>query len=458
MKHYFNRAKTSQGLFATFLILLSFSVFVGCKDNESNLGVNLRPDGGVIDGIVKSDFKITTRSIAEDSIQTDSLGTNLLGSLNDPIFGLRKASVAFDLSLPEINLDFGDNPSLDSLVLSIVFDREDGHYGDFKSEQHIQVLKLEELLESELSYSSKYAFKKGEILADVNVKFELDDTARWVENGSTVEEVGVLRIQLASSFGEALLNADQGIYGSNEAFTEFINGLVIQSIGDNLGQDQGGIAGINLRHSNSKVLLFYNDSLSKEFNIGTSAERVGNYEESLEPSISNQFSAVGTHFEETYILQAAVKTKIDIDGLYDLVSDGPILINEAKLSISIQDGTSSDKYPAPERLLLLQPSKSDSSNSFILDLIDEIAPPNPNWVGNTNYGGNLDEDKSGYTFRMNRHLQDILDTYLETGEKIDRGLYLIIPSDNPITSSRVVLNNAQISGRNIELKVTYIKL
>jgi len=88
-----------------------------------------------------------------------------------------------------------------------------------------------------------------------------------------------------------------------------------------------------------------------------------------------------------------------------------------------------------------------------------VAPPNANWIGRTNYGGNLDPETNTYTFHVNRHLQDLLDTYLATGEKKDRGFYLIIPSDNPITASRLVLDNSQNGTEpKIEFKVTYIKL
>jgi len=459
MKHYLNRIKTTSSLFTAFFLILCFTVINGCKDNESNLGVNLRPDGGLIEGIVTDSFTITTRSIREDSIQTDSLSMNILGSIFDPVFGLRKASVAFDLSLPEINIDFGADPIADSLVLSIVFDREDAHYGEFNSRQHIQVHRLTERLESGLSYSSDYQFNVGDVLADENIKFGLKDTAQWIENGNTVQEVGVLRLKLDITLANELLNAGAGVFGSNDAFQELLNGLVISAFGDNLVPGEGGIAGVNLRHSNSKMLLYYNDSLSKEFIIGGTAERVGKYEFEIDPQVSNQFSQIGNHFHETYILQGAVKTKIDIDGLYDLVKDGEqILINEAKLTFTINPLSLTAGYPAPERLLLLQPSAIDSSNAFIIDLVDEIAPPNASWVGNTNYGGRLDESEMTYTFRINRHLQDLLDTYLITGEKKDRGLYLIIPSDNPITSSRVVLDNSQTGERNIKLKVTYIKL
>lgn len=460
MRTYLRKTSIAIFKYSYLLIAAIFLAMSGCKESDEQIGLNLRPDGGVIDGIVVDSFNIITRTIAEDSIQTDSLSRNVLGRMNDPVLGVSSAALAFDFSLPEINIDFGVDPTLDSAILTIIFEKEIPHYGDFNTPQDLEVYRLDERLEREFSYSSEYVPRYSDMIGSITTRFDFEDTASWQEEGETITEIGVLRIPLDAAFGNDMLNAEAGVYGSNEAFRDFLNGVFIRSVG-NPATGEGGIANVNLLHNNSKLLLYYNDTLTEEFLITSTASRFGHYEVNTPLSIENQFSQTGTHFDETYVQSlAGLKTRINIDGLYDLVSDGdPIFINEAKLTFSIKDGSTSDDYPAPERLLLLQPSASDSTNSFIIDLIDVVAPPNQNWVGRTNYGGNLDPANNTYTFHVNRHLQDLLDTYLATGVKKDRGFYLIIPSDNPITASRLVLDNSQNGPKpKIEFKVTYIKL
>ena len=121
--------------------------------------------------------------------------------------------------------------------------------------------------------------------------------------------------------------------------------------------------------------------------------------------------------------------------------------------------TVSEAYTAPSRLLLLQPSEEDGSNAFIQDLVDVLFPRSQAWVGFTSYGGSYNTIDETYSFGVTRHLQLLLDTYLNSGEDNNRGFYLIIPSDNPVTPSRVVLDTDNSgSAKNIQLKVTYTKL
>lgn len=448
--------------------IVALSVFfiiacsIGCNDEDRSLGLNLRADGGNIDAIVSDSFQIIARTIREDSLRTDSLGLNILGAINDPITGLRKASVCFDFALPEINIDFGSSPEPDSVILTLIFDKNSEHYGEFNTIQQFEVRRLNDRIYGSDQYYSTYKPNAGSLLADIQTSFDFKDTVRWMENRVQKTGVGVLRIPLSKEFGAELTNpANAGNYSSNESFRNFFKGLALIPKTDHLGSGEGGIAALDLLNANSKLLIYYNDSLTKEFLINSTCARIGAYESNYPSIISNQFTQGAVHFPETYIQSmGGLKTKIEIKGLYDLVKDGnPIFINEAKLTFHVNQSNLTENYPAPERLLLLQPGATDSSNTLILDLIDEIEPLNPLWVGNTTYGGDYDSKKGTYTFRINRHLQKMLDDYLRDGTISNRGFYLIIPSDNPITPSRVVLDHGDgINVKGSELKVTYIKL
>ncbi|MCB9246621.1 MAG: DUF4270 domain-containing protein [Flavobacteriales bacterium] len=443
-------------------VILTLVFSQGCKDEDRSLGLNLRADGGNIDALILDSFDIITRTIREDSLRTDSLSLNVLGAINDPLTGLRKAGICLDFALPEINIDFGSTPEPDSVVLTLLFDKNSEHYGEFQTLQRFEVRRMEERIYGSDQYYSTYIPNTGALLADVETHFNFSDTVTWLENGVKKSAVGALRIKLSKEFGTELTSpSNRGNYSSNESFRNFFKGLALLPKTDHLSPGEGGIAAIDLLNANSKMLIYYNDTLSKEFLINSTCARIGSYESDYPANISSQFDQGGTHYPETYIQSlGGLKTKIEIKGLYDLVADGnPVFINEAKLTIRVKKSTLTEDYPAPDRLLLLQPGSEDSSNTFILDLIDEIAPINPLWIGNTNYGGSYDSKTSTYTFRINRHLQKLLDDFLAQGTVNNRGFYLIIPSDRPVTASRVVLENGELGMRGgIELKVTYIKL
>jgi hypothetical protein len=241
-----------------------------------------------------------------------------------------------------------------------------------------------------------------------------------------------------------------------------LNGIALIPNTSGLGSDDGSFIAIDKFSDDSKLILYYNGGLRKEFEINSESQNLSTYQiTNRNASIVNQFNTPGVHYNETYIQSmAGCKTKIEIPHLLDLVQDGKgIIINEASLEVTVQSNSASTDFPAPERLLLLRPSEEDSSNAFILDLIDVLFPPSSSWVGFTNYGGSYDASTTTYSFGINRHLQTLLDTYLNSGEDNNRGFYLIIPSDAPLTPSRLILNNDNSgSVRNIQLKVTYTKL
>lgn len=433
-----------------------------CKKYEDEIGFDLLPNTDQFKGQVTDSFEIRTYAVREDSIRVDSLSSTILGAINDPVFGTTSSSVYTQCLLQEINIDFGTNPSLDSVVLSIALDGDIPGYGDVNSNVTVDVFQLQELLNEDNRYYSNYQPAVGSLLGTYTGKLNPDDTTWFNENGTLQKERGLIRIKLSQAFGESFFTA--GAYGSNESFLNFLNGIALVPRSSGLSSGSGYISPLDLNSSLSKLSVYFSDTLKKEFPITDQSERMMHYSIS-DPStnLTNQFNSPGTHFDETYLQSMGMsKIKIEIPDLFELVKDGEqILINEAKLTLTVANGSATETYPAPERILLLQPVNADGtgSNKLILDLIDLIAPPSSAWSGYTNYGGELNSDGRTYTFHLNRHLQGLLDDAVLNGNMDNRGLYVIIPSDNPITPSRLVLDtkNNQTE-KNIRLKVTYTKL
>jgi hypothetical protein len=319
---------------------------------------------------------------------------------------------------------------------------------------------MDEIIDNGLSYHSNYNVQIGAKIGTWQGNLRSSDTAWYREDGDLKWQINTFRIPLENSFGEEFFT--NGQYGSNEVFLNFLNGIALIPNTTALGSGQGSMVGIDKTSDNSKLVIYYNNGLRKEFDINSESQNMSTYRlDNLPTQISDQLSNPGQHYNTTYAQAlGGHKVKIDIPNLLSLVEDGnAIAINEASITFKVKDGSTSDAYPAPERLLLLQPSEVDGSNAFILDLVDVLFPPSSAWIGNVHYGGNYDEATGTYTFRFNRHLQSVLDTYLNSGEDTNRGFYLVVPSDNPITPSRLILDTDNDGAtKNLNLKITYTKL
>lgn len=454
MTPYFRKINIKAALTAAFFLSIPF--MQSCKRGDDVVGTDFLPEGDAYASIVEDSFTLRAYSIPEDSLKIDSLSTQILGAINDPEFGSSRASLYTQILLREINVDFGTSPTIDSVILSLQRDGSVNAYGNPNSSISIDLYRMNEIIEREEAYFSNYQPALGNQIGTWTGNLLSEDTVWFEEDGDLKWQINTLRIPLDNAFGEDFFN--NGQFGSNEVFLQFLNGIALVPRTNGLSTGDGNIVGIEKESDNSKLIVYYNGGLRKEFDMNSESQNISTYQFDARPAaIQNQFDNRGTHFDEAYLqAMGGSKLRLEIPDLYKLVEDGnAIAINEARLTLTVKDGSATDDFPTPERLLLLQPDAEDSSNSFILDLIDVLVPPNSGWIGNTNYGGDYDSDTKTYTFRFNRHLQSLLDAYLSSGENSNRGFYVIVPSDNPITPSRLILDTDDMG---LELKVTYTKL
>jgi len=450
------QTKSASSALLILLVLFTFS----CKKKDSDLGLNLRDDQGLIDAIVVDTMAVVAYTIEEDSVRTDSLISNILGAINDPVFGTSVATINTTFRLDELGFDFGTSPQFDSLVLSMVYYDTEKFYGDTNSTIKLNIYKLGEKIDPALKYYSNSDFAKGDLVGTWEGSFAPADSVFYVEEGDTVHALPQLRIKLSDVFGQSFVDNAPSIFVSQEDFENFFSGFAIVPDPSSLASGQGAIAPFYLNSVHSNLTLYYNDTLYKDFSINGNSERVNTYQlANWSSDIQAQLLNPGVDYDKLYVQpMGGLKVKIDLPNIYDLVKNGDrIMINEAKITFNVDPGSESDALFAPDRLLLLQPSADDGSNIPITDLWDVVLPPHPDWDGHTNYGGGRTDDS--YTFHFNRHLQQLLDDYLIKGEDNNRGFYIIVPSDQPITPARLILDNSGAGkDKKIQLKITYTKL
>ena len=185
---------------ALFLIALFIST-TSCKKATDEVGVDFLPKGNVHGSVVTDSFTIVTHTIREDSIKIDSLSSNLLGAISDAAFGTSVANLYTQVLLREINVDFGTNPVIDSVILSLAKDLDVPSYGASQTSVDLDIYRMDEIIKKENKYYSNYEPALGNQIGSWSGNINAPDTAWFEEDGNLKYKTNTLRIPLNNSFG-----------------------------------------------------------------------------------------------------------------------------------------------------------------------------------------------------------------------------------------------------------------
>lgn len=456
MTQCFQATKKSSSLivFKILPFLLLASLFHACKNEETDLGLNLLPVNGSLYGTVADTFSHYAWTVPGDSIKTDSLSSNMLGALNDPEFGVSSASLYAQVRLPEINLNYGSSPKLDSCVLILKYG-SGLIEGQPNSPQKINVYRITEDLKPEQAYYQNTPIAYGDKLGYFEGTYSPKDSVMSVSKGDTTMLPPQMRIRLTQAFGNELISTPVSNYSSNLAFLNWFKGIALIPASGSIPSGSGAIVPIELVNAVSSMVVYYNDSLKKEFSFTGESERIQRYSFSNRPAaFQQQISTPGVKSDQTYVqAMSGAKTFVSIPHLTNLVKDGrKTLVQEASITFYPVAGSITTLHPAPERFLWMEADSVTGKNIPVIDLIDQLIPP-VGWRGYTNYGGLYNPADGSITFRFNRHLQYIFDTYLETGVDINKGFTLNLTGDYPVTAGRFVVDHTKT-----KIRVVYNKL
>jgi hypothetical protein len=110
-----------------FLALLLVLVIISCDKDYNTIGEGLVNEVH-FNQILDSDSEITTEqyffgsnNLTDNPVQTNNLSNNLLGFYKHPVYGGSTASAVTQVGLSEYGKDFGLNPMIKKVVLSIPY-------------------------------------------------------------------------------------------------------------------------------------------------------------------------------------------------------------------------------------------------------------------------------------------------------------------------------------------------
>tara|TARA_B110000285_G_scaffold212889_1_gene256786 strand:- start:1137 stop:2459 length:1323 start_codon:yes stop_codon:yes gene_type:complete len=391
--------KLRAGFLATVMACsLGFATLIGCNRPETEVGLDYAEDDLL--GLSQTDtLTLRCRTVREDSLQSDNLSTAVLGRMYHPDFGWHTAGFVTQFRLSAPDIDFGSNPQVDSVYLSLRYTGD--AYGQL-SPQTIDVYALEDSLEYDSTYYSNHVFAHSiENLADPGFQpIPLNPNQTLYFGNDTVNPEA--RIYLQDAFGQLLLDAGEEVYDSNASWNSFFRGLRITP--NTLMGGQGavgidlisGLSYMRLHYHNDSDTTFYDyiiNPLSARSNQ-FSHEWQGAFQALSEPLITevNQpllgvFSGAGLKTQITFPHLSSWKEAIGSNSA----------IHKAELWLPVEPGQNDAHYPLPRQLFVLTEDA----------LGEAISTPDQSSIG-LNINGNFDSEEQAYRFNISQTLQRML--------------------------------------------------
>lgn len=386
---------------AQFLLFAVLLTSVGCDDDMSSIGLNLKNRDDLLNATFTDTTTLYAYSVLEDSLKTTELANNILGSIVDEIFGMTTAGMATQFIPDGFTTTFGDAPELDSIVLMLRY--RGGFFGDTLNPFYVKVYELNETISSTDTFFSNSSIPHTEMNIAYNQNFLLYPKPTSNVMLDTVYGAHI-RIRLDDELGQRFLDNVNSM-NSNESFKNFFKGLYICA---EPAEGSGSLVNINFTHASlSRIQLYYKDSLlTKKYSFLVSSEsaksvRINTFKHNHEmgerkfiQQVLEKDTMLG---EEMLYLQsmAGIKTKIGFPHLKTL-KDKKMVINKAELVITKVD-ESKEFYIYPSILTLQGVNKKGTL----------VRLPDDTGTGGY-FGGIYNTGTKEYRFRITRYVQDVI--------------------------------------------------
>lgn len=461
-------------------LLIGLFLFASCE-NTSTIGLEVDPSIGIKGNLVDT-TTITSRTLAEDAVETVSALRHPFGFLKDPVFGSTEASLAMTVNLPVNAYNFGTTPVLDSAILVLNYGGQ--FYGDSTTTYSIDVHQLSGDISRENSFLSTKSWpfdapllgnKTGKLYP--TTKYKVTDVV--LGRPDTLRTVTPqIRIALDKSFIQAnIVNINETNLKFNENFARFFKGLHVQINKAGL-TGNGGLMFFDFVGANSNLVLYYKkqnvatnskDTVSVNFPISTSLNPVAATikHDYTGTAVATQIANPTIQYPTTYLQPlAGLKNKITLPYLDKLTANlGKIAVNKAELVIDLSAGSDIIPYGAASRLALYRYDIAEKRQNLPDNNTGtQTTTGDKRAVGQAIFGGYFNPLTRQYVFVVTSYIQDLLD-----GKTKDYGTFLA-PTPNTEfslspsigTGARSVIGSFKknpVSGDNVmKLNIYYTKI
>lgn len=398
---------------------------LACKKKDQMLGKDLLGANNYLNGITTDTFYLSTSAVLEDSMITDNAANVVLGSYNDPKFGLFNASFYTQVRLAGINPNFGDASTIiiDSFILGLEYA---GYYGSL-SAQTFEVFELTEALNNDSTY---YQFTTkshaNTSLIPVGNEVIIPDPLNYTIIGNDSVQAQ-LRLPLDTNLARQFITeATSGstTFSSNANFQSYFKGLYVRTNNGAQGSGQGGVYYFNLNDPGTKLTIYYHqggtaktyDFLMNSTCADFSHVAVNRAGTAVEQVINNPSLGLQDFYAQAF----GVRAKIVIPGLDQFTSNQLIHRAEIHLPVQFQFGS---KYK-PGANVTFATKKTAASNGYI----------------NTGVLGAYSESKKEFSADVKQYVQAVVNHDIENTGLIVSPRYFINSAERIIFNGPNTIN------------------
>lgn len=433
--------------FSFFLCLLFCLCFTACKDETQQVGRSLQAMDVIYTDTIDD---IQVLSMAEDSIRTSKMSSEVFGWVEDPVFGRVQSDLYMQFRLSANAVNFGAGAVLDSVVLSLPYA---GFFGDTANTLQIGVYELDERMYKDSAYYSTRALKAATQNLAINTQLQLHPLTPSVVTGETMEPQ--IRVVLKKEHFEQKFIQQSGSenLSDNLHFLNYFKGLLLKAENKN---GNGCLAYVDVLNALTAVTLYYHnddhDSLSFQLVSNDSSvyyakishDSYQSAEAGLRKQITDRdFSAA----VKSFYVQASggVRAQLRFPTLKSRFESKKAVIHKAELVLS-REGDASDYNPYfyPSRLTMFYKKDSASDKTYFL--------PDYLNIGNDYFGGACQDADSAYHFLLTEYAQ-----YIQMGLlDVSYPLYLTVyGAATQATRVKLYGPAATVRERRLRLIVTY---
>lgn len=447
------------------LVLISLFSFNACrKSNPNDIGLAV-PNSEAINTTLISTLPISTITVRDELLQTNTLSKHPYGILNDPLFGTTEANLLISLNLPSSNLSFGTNPTIDSAVVVLNYGNE--YLGDPAAVFNFKIHQLDNrLLPTSNLYNNNTDTYQAPIIGTQTGRIDIDKKVQANDaTGTSITLAPQVRIRLNNTFAQTILGASSTTLANNDTFGDFIKGLYLKATPSS--SSTGGIVFFDLATGASKLELYYHNQGNTNtqytslpiISSGTNpcvAAFSHNFSGSGATEVQNNIDQIGANYNFVQPL-AGVRTKVYFPDLTALSSQKNITINKAELVVTTQTlGSDVPSIFSPAPKLYLYQTDIAGQRKFLPD----GNAADLRFLGDSDFGGTYNTTDQKYRFIITSYIQDLVNnnakqynTYLSVVDPNSTRAATLLPSGT--TAKRVVIGSGT-AGAPLQMKLNII--
>ncbi len=428
------------------MVMLLFAIHACTESDEIGLDlVDTRAQLHTLDTLT-----IQAMTIPDDSVAMNFGITNILGFINDPVFGKSRASIYTQTRLPMNNFSLGEELELDSLHLVLSYTGR--YYGALQTFQYLKVFELAESFpEADTLFSNLYIPHDPQLLTGARDGHGFRPAPTDSVMVDSIMQPPQIRIPMNQWLGQKYIDAnDSDAFENVPNYLEEFKGLYLEPSVNIDGP--GSMFQHNMLTTLTCLELYYTYadedtimSRMQRFPINEFSKRTTRVEhfgyddvhEALRAQILHQDQGMA---DSLLFLQSLGqhRANIHIPHVDELAGIPRLLINKAELVVPIATDYVSDTFPASRELLLLRIDEDG-----VLQFLEDYH------VGINYFGGRLNENEMKYTFNISKYLQQVLD-----GVHPNDGLALVVAGASE-DMSRVVLHGPGRTENPMRLVIYY---